>query len=138
VGRGLRAHLDAKHRAEYADDAAWAAAAAAAVAQAHACSPSFTGDAAPLEAAKTSGGGGGGGGGGVDLRPVAPGQTRTGKAATAYADSLHEGLRAARDGDTTCLRRLVAGGWQWFREVRTPSRALVCAAASPAYAAHGR
>jgi hypothetical protein len=115
VGRGLRAHLDAKHRAEYADDAAWAAAAAAAVAQAQACWPSFTGDAAAVAADSR---------GGVDLRPVAPGQTRTGAAATPYADSLHEGLRAARDGDTTCLRRLAADGWQWWLEVHTLTNAL--------------
>lgn len=131
MGRGLRAHLDAKHRAEYDDDAAWATAAAAAVAAAQACSPSCTGDAAPLAADNS---------GGIDLRPVAPGRTRTGGAATTYADSLHEGLRAARDGDTTRLRRLVAGGWLWWREVRTlaiPVRAAASALPSCNFA-HGR
>lgn len=57
-----------------------------------------------------------------ELRAILPGQTRTGKAATGYADSLHEGLRAARDGDVASLRRLVATGWQWWREVRSRMR----------------
>jgi hypothetical protein len=39
VGRGLRSHLEAKHRAEFADENTWAAAAAQAQAQALASLP---------------------------------------------------------------------------------------------------